>query len=118
MIRLYQPTIWIRATVDQQARIILPAEDPPSASEPQPKNRYRRVTLITPAAPEVFIGIDVPIQQGFDQPGIGPNRTWTTPAVSGGQVIPFTLQSHQFLTAMAGMGTAFLSVICEYVEDF
>lgn len=112
--RLYKPTISLRTTVDQQARIILPAEE---NLPPELGNHYRDVTVIIPNSPEVFLGIDIPVQKKFSQKGIGPNRTFGMPRVENGQCICFPLLDGQWITAMAGEQDAKITVICAYIED-
>jgi hypothetical protein len=114
MIRLYRPSVSVRATVDQQARIVLPADTAPTEKL---GNHYRVVTLLIPSSPEIHIGIDQKIQDKFGQSGIGPNRTFQTPVMPGGQVIQIRLMDHQHLIAMAKIGKADLTILCEYVED-
>ena len=54
---------------------------------------------------------------GFRESGIGPNRTYSMPFLPTGQSIVFHLLPHQFVTAMAEEGLAFLSTIIEYIEN-
>jgi hypothetical protein len=135
------PTRSFRATVVQEARVVLEPEDAPEGT-------WRRVQLVVPMTPRLYGGIDVPIQGGFyygmprpvvspaegaltveqleamgrvgairaPHGGIGANRNYTVPVLAPGQTISFDLRPEQWITAMADEGIAYLTLIVQYLE--
>lgn len=115
-----------RATLAQEARVFL-----------GPKLYWRKVQLIIPEAPKVFIANDVdpnvlqagvgvlkradPARQSPDgltlsQAGqaIGWDRSYKMPEFTSGPQVEFNLAPKQFLTGMSADGLAVLSVIVEW----
>lgn len=109
--KLYKPTSTRRTTLTQEARVILAPE------ESAPRGSYRKVQVTIPPSPPIFVGIDQPVQEKFNQPGMGPNRDYVLPNLPPGQCIEFTLLPQQSLTASARPGLGFVSLIIEYVEE-
>ena len=133
------PTETPRRTLVEQARVIL---------EPLPRDKrwMRRVQVLVPTAPEIFVAADVGIQAGFywavprppeqgriateqlaamgkigvikdPRGGIGPDRNYTMPHMPTGQAIKFDLMPQQWLIGMALEGIAFVSLIVEYLRE-
>jgi len=103
---LYRPTKDIRATVVQEAAVILPPD--PEA----PKGSVRTVQVTIPEAPEVYVKID------GDPKAAGANRTpYKWPSYPSGQMIEFDLLPHQSIAAAAAEGYAELSLIVQYRSE-
>ena len=102
---LYKKTQWYRATVDQQARLVVPPEiDAPHGS-------YRCIKVLTPNSPQVHFGLD---KEPHD---IAMNRAYTWPSSPTGRVLEFYLQPDQFLSAVSETALAELSIIIEYYSE-
>lgn len=95
-------TIADRIQLTQEARVFLEPEvdAPPGA--------WRRVQVMIPPSPDVFVAID---QKPTD---IGLNRNYKVPLFPPGAQIILALRSDQFLTGMAGEGYALVSITVEY----
>lgn len=113
MTTLYKATETRRTTLSQEARIVLPPEEDGDA----PAHSYREVQVVVPEGNGAFVAVDVPVQRGFEEPGIGPNRTYNMPKLSPGQAIVFRLQPQQYILAMSESGNVFLTLIIEYILD-
>lgn len=104
MHKLYKPTTWDRETVTQEARVVLgPDEGAPAGS-------IRHVQIVLPDSPTVFIGLD---KQPED---IAMSRTYNWPLAPTDFVIRFDLLPEQFISAVASVQLAELSIIVEYRE--
>lgn len=108
--KLYRNTEMKRATLVQEARVIL------AADETAPAGSYRRVQILVPASPSMYLGIDMHPQQGFSDNGIGPNRTYKVPPLTPGQTIVVRLLPKQALMAMSEESLCFTSLIIEHIE--
>lgn len=109
---LRKPTEMYRASVPQEARVVVPPEDDPEA------RGERKVTLVGVSG-ELFVGIDVAIQQKavFDGvPKIGPDRDYTLPRFPTATTATFRLKPHQWIIAKAKSGFGQLTIIVEYLE--
>lgn len=97
-----KPTVDVRVRLVQEARVFLDPElDAPAGA-------WRRVQILIPQSPEVFIGIDrVPERLGL-------NRTYKLPLYPPGAQITLALLPHQFLTGASGINTANVSMIIEF----
>jgi hypothetical protein len=97
-----KPTIADRITLVQEARVFLePDADAPAGS-------WRRVQILVPQSPEVFIGIDrKPTALGLD-------RNYKVPLFPPGAQITLALLPGQFLMGMSGSGFALVSIVVEY----
>ena len=73
-----------------------------------PPGAWRRVQVIIPESPEVFIGIDRTPEE------IGLNRNYKMPRYAPGAQIELSLLPEQFLTGMSGTGFAVVSIIVEH----
>ncbi|UCC73993.1 MAG: hypothetical protein JSV86_05400 [Gemmatimonadota bacterium] len=98
-----KPTQIYRATVVQEARIIVEPEHDAGPGS------YRRVQLLIPPSPAVFAQNDVLPED------LGPNRHYKLPRMAPGQKTDFHLLPHQFITAAAAETIAEVSVIVEYL---
>lgn len=108
--KLYRKTQMQRATLVQEARVILEAE------QSAPELSYRRVQILVPPSPPMYLGIDTHPQQGFEDGGIGPNRTYKVPPLPPGQAVIVRLLPEQTLMAMSEEGLCFTSLIIEFIE--
>lgn len=101
-----KPTYSGRITVDQQARLVIDAE------EGADDGTYREVQLIVPDSPLVLMAIDHPTPLEA-----GPNRAAYkfTPLAAGTQIV-FNLQPQQKVYLVAQSGQAFPGVIIQYLE--
>lgn len=108
---LYRPTATLRKILTQEARVILPP-DPDG-----PANSHREVQITIPGSPQVYVGIDIPVQRGFDQGGIGPDRNYQLPSISPGQLVQVKIQPQQFIVASCDPGIAYVSLIVEFVAE-
>ena len=101
---LRRDTEFVRATVDQQIRMILGPE------EDAPEEAVRDVQILVPSSPEVFCGTT----PGED---LGLNRNYKQPAMTQGAQIQFKLRAGQALYASAKEKQAFITVIVQYLEE-
>lgn len=108
--RLYRKTATLRATLTQEARVILGAE------QGAPEDSYRRVQILVPNSPPMLLAIDMHPQQAFEDAGIGPNRTYKVPPLPAGQAIVVRLRPEQTLMAMSAEGLCFPVLIVEYLQ--
>ena len=97
---LRKPTEWYRATVDQQAKVIVSAEAGASG--------VRCVKLVFPESPTVHCQLDVAPED------IALSRSYEWPEMTPGRVFEFYLQPHQTICAVASTAVATLSVLIEY----
>lgn len=85
-------------TLTQIARVVVPAHARP-----------RKITVLTPAAPDVFALLDTTPED------IGGDNIYEMAQLPGDAVIPFTLQPGQTLLAAAKQSTAKITLIIEYL---
>lgn len=110
--RLYKDTVSLRCTLSQEARVILGPE-----TGNAPPGSYRRVQIVVPDSPVVYLGIDMPVQEKFEDEGVGPNRNYVLPRLQPGQSTKVRLGPKQTLTASADAGLAFVTLLCEYIVE-
>jgi hypothetical protein len=109
-VRLTKKTETKRVTLTQEARVIVgPEREAPSGS-------YRRVQVVVPMSPQMFLLADVPAQSAFEAVGVGPNRTYKMAPLSAGQTLVVRLLPEQFLTALSGEGLCFCTLIIEHIQ--
>lgn len=102
MHNLVRPTEMIRATVVQEARVVLePCLDP--------NVKVRRVQVLVPASPPLLGGLDT------TPDNIGPNRTYKIMVLPPGAAIVFHLRNEQFLVLAAQEAKAHPTLIVEYM---
>lgn len=101
---LYAPTRTFRATLTQEARVIVPAV---AGVHAQP-GCHRLVQLLIPEAPAVFFGLDVTPE------ALGPNRFYKLPEWPPGAPIEFKLLAGQWIVGVSEVGLAAVSVIIEH----
>jgi len=93
----------LRTTVVQEARVVLePCIDS--------RVRVRRVQLLIPSSPMVYVGLDVTPDE------LGPNRTYKLPVMPVGATIELLLGPEQFIVAAADEQFAFLGLVVEYLR--
>lgn len=97
-----KPTETHRITLVEDIRVFLDPElDAPAGS-------WRRVQLIIPSSPEIFIALDrKPTDLGLD-------RTYKLPPFSPGAQIAIALQPQQFIAGATGSGFGVVGMIVEY----
>lgn len=97
-----KPTLILRENITQDLRVVLEPElDAPADS-------YRRVQVLIPPSPDVFVGLDVSPEE------LGINRTYKVPLMAPGAQIPLHLQAHQFIIAAVGESNTPLTIIVEF----
>jgi hypothetical protein len=102
MHRPRKATYDVRVLLSQEIRTFLEPElDAPPGS-------WRRVQLLIPQSPEVYLGIDQKPE------ALGLNRNYKLPLYPPGAQITVALLPHQFLSGCAGIATAKLSMIVEH----
>jgi len=106
---LYAPTKTYRATLTQEARVIVPAL--PSGSVHWHPSHHRKVQLLIPESPAVFFGLDV------HPDALGPNRFYKLPEWPPGAPIEFKLLAGQWIVGVSEVGLAAVSVLIEYRRD-
>ncbi len=126
MLKPEHKTRILRATVAQEARIIL-----------GPAEFWRRVQVVMPPEPAIFLGVDVepgivttagieklpenasPDGLTLDQAGqtIGWDRSYKLPEMNGQPYAKFNLAPGQWLTSAAINGMATLALIVEWIPD-
>lgn len=105
MHRLYKKTWNDRLTLSQELRYVLEAEP----SEGAPAGAMRRVQLLIPPEPKIYMKID------GDPNAYGPNRTYKVPVVAPGAMVRFELTADQSIIMAADNGMADVSIIVEYI---
>lgn len=119
--KLRKPTVIKRRTIGPTGRVVVPPE--PDA----PPGGVRRVQLVLPHNPEVYVAIepsepwegDLP---GVDDAGTRPEdvaygRVHQFPWLLGGWVYKFCLRPEQALVALTERNYAMVTVICEYLTE-
>lgn len=97
-----KPTYDQRVLLTQEIRTFLdPEADAPEGS-------WRRVQVLIPQSPDVFIGIDQKPEK------LGLNRNYKLPLYPPGAQITLALLPGQFLSGCAGLNHAVVSVIVEH----
>lgn len=104
-----KPTEWLRRIVDEQLKLIL---EPEVGAADLSADTYRRVQILIPASPPIFVSIDSPV------PGdVALSRDYKIPPATPNTKLDFVLQPHQIVYAGATEGYAVLGLIVEYLED-
>jgi hypothetical protein len=105
--RLRKPSIWFRATVDQQSRVAVTPEEPEIGNP----HAIRRVRVVVPGSPNVFVCVDpAPADINTNRgPYIWPMATENYPT-------EILLRPEQSLALVAEIGLAQVSIIIEYLD--
>lgn len=101
---LRKKTQILRETVVQEARVILPPE------HDAPPGSVRRVQVLIPPSPTVFMDEDVTPEE------LGPNKNYKMPTMAPGARLVFYLLPEQWLVANAAERFANISIVCEYLS--
>lgn len=105
--RVRKPTTIERATVDQQASVVIDEE------RDAPDNTNRHVQILVPGSPGLLMSIDHPTPLEA-----GPNRAaYKFAQLAPGSKISFYLQPRQKVYLVAESGIAFPSIITQYLEE-
>jgi len=119
----------LRATVAQEARIIL-----------GPTDGWRKVQVVLPDSPKVFLALDVfpsiiasegrarqmPLPPSSPDAltlnngeggAVGWDRNYKMPEFTSGRFIEYQLAPGQWLTAQAGTGLAVMALIIEWMDE-
>lgn len=95
----------LRATLSQEITKLLDKTD---------GTQHRRVQVIVPAAPQVFVAVDV--KEG-DDGDVGTNKVYNLPIFHPGQPIEFPLGCAQTLSGACASGFAPVTLIIEYYVE-
>jgi hypothetical protein len=101
--RLCAPTKIIRATLSQEIRCVLPAEDTASDS------LVRYVQIVPPPDQLLYIGVDIYPHE------IGLNNVKQLAEILGGRVVRFHLRPEQWVVMAADQGFASVTIVVEYL---
>lgn len=100
---LRRPTELLRATVSQEIRCVLLAENG------APENSLRRVQVLVPMEPKVLLSLQEHADDAF-----GTDRSYKMVVAPPGAQLEFGLLPSQTLYAAADVGMAELGLIVEY----
>ncbi len=92
-----------RLTVTQEIQEIL--------AEPLKPGVCRKVQILAPQSPTIFIAIDVPEED------VGTNKTFNLPIYHPGQFVEFPLGGDQKLYGACAVGFAVITLILEYSQE-
>jgi hypothetical protein len=101
--RLCAPTKIIRATLSQEIRVVLPADDSSAGS------LIRCVQIVPPPEPLLYVGLDVHPHE------IGLNNVKHLAEIVGGRIIKFHLRPEQWVVMAADQGFASVTIVVEYL---
>ena len=104
-------TDFIRVTLTQEVRVVVPAIDVTRKEFAKFKGCHRKLQMLIPESPEIYLDNDILPEQ------VGPNRTYKLPTIPPNVPVRFHLRLDQFLVAACEEGFAETAALVEYWRE-